>query len=78
MAVDDSEQERIVSQSFQISLQPYGVYNFRWNPPKSQVLHLKVMVFELNDDKDITLMKQNEKDEYIEVSYRNEWHSIYT
>ena len=37
--------EGLVMQTFHAKMDPQTQFNFRWNPPKSQTLHLKMMVF---------------------------------
>jgi hypothetical protein len=45
-------------------------YNFRWNPPKSQTLHLKIMLLEMIEDGSLMIIKDSGKDQFVEVSYR--------
>lgn len=65
-------------ETFQVYLDPAKSFYFRWNPPKSQTLHLKVMAFEMLTDGALMVMNDNDKDESVEVSFRDEGHSTYT
>jgi hypothetical protein len=68
----------VVTETFQIALEPGKSFNFRWNPPKSQSLHIKVMVFQLLSDGTMVIMRENEEEEFIELSIREEGHTGYT
>lgn len=57
--MDQEEGQGIVMETFQVALEDDESFNFRWNPPKSQSLHIKVMIFEIQSDGGLLIMRDN-------------------
>jgi hypothetical protein len=61
----EKQEDGIVTESFQFILDSEGEYSFRWNPPKTQMLSINVLIFHVNDNGEIMLEHDLDENENI-------------
>jgi hypothetical protein len=74
----EHQTDGIVTESFQFVLDPDSEYSFRWNPPKTQMLSISVLIFQILENGEIMMEHELEESEVIEVDMREEGHTYFS